>query len=222
MCHAAAGACVWRSRRDARTLPWVGPPADRDLNSSIDLVRAAATADGGGHGGWPMGWDGSSMIRAAAKRSIILRYRSAVLVEGAVEVLVAGTNASLIQATPRNLRSALTHRGSHFLAAASRLRLTAEGRVHVGSPRPNRHQQNVRARVVNTRSPHRHPGWPERLRHRPSRRALLYGPVSGPPYDGAAGGGERSTSTPALFGSMTTGCVTRRKARRRWTRRRCR
>ena len=66
------------------------------------------------------------MIRAAAKRSIIARHRCAVLVEGAVEVLVAATNTSLIQATPRNLRSALTHRGRHFLAAASRVRLTAK------------------------------------------------------------------------------------------------
>jgi hypothetical protein len=125
-----ATAPAWRSRTrplvDARTLRWVGPPADRDLNSSIDLGRAAAAADGGRHGGWPMGWDGSSMIRAAAKRSIIARHRCAVLVEGAVEVLVAATNTSLIQATPRNLRSALTHRGRHFLAAASRFRLTAK------------------------------------------------------------------------------------------------
>jgi hypothetical protein len=66
------------------------------------------------------------MIRAAAKRSIIARHRCAVLVEGAVEVLVAATNTSLIQATLRNLRSALTHRGTHFLTAASRLRLTAK------------------------------------------------------------------------------------------------
>jgi hypothetical protein len=66
------------------------------------------------------------MIRAAAKRSMIARHRCAVLVEGAVEVLVAGISTTLIQATPRNSRSALTHSGGHFLAAASRLRLTAK------------------------------------------------------------------------------------------------
>ncbi|MGO9898429.1 MAG: hypothetical protein ACLP0J_01775 [Solirubrobacteraceae bacterium] len=48
------------------------------------------------------------MIRAAAKRSITARHRCAVLVEGAVEVLIAATNTSLARATPRNLTSALT------------------------------------------------------------------------------------------------------------------